>query len=32
MHLVAAREQRLHDMRADEARSPGHDRPHGAVS
>src|SRR5207247_844184 len=30
MHLVAAREQRLDDMRADEACPPGDDRPHGA--
>ncbi len=29
MHLVPAREQRVDDVRADEARASGHDRPHG---
>src|SRR5947207_6091401 len=28
VHLVAARKQRIDDVRADEARAPGHDRPH----
>ena len=28
MHLVAARQQRIHDVRADEACAPGDDRPH----
>ena len=28
MHLVATREQRIDDVRADEARASGHDRPH----
>ena len=28
VHLVAAREQRIDDVRADEARPSGHDRPH----
>ena len=28
MHLVAAREQRIDDVRADEARASGYDRPH----
>jgi dTMP kinase len=28
VHLVAAREQRIHDVRADEARASGHDRSH----
>jgi hypothetical protein len=32
VHLVAACEQRLDDMRADEARPPGHHRPHSLVS
>ncbi len=29
MHLVPAREQRVNDVRADEARASGHNRPHG---
>ena len=32
VHLVAAREQRLDQMRADEASTACHDRPHRAVS
>ena len=32
VHLVAAGDQRLRDMRADEARSACHDRPQGSVS
>ena len=32
VHLVAAGNQRLRDMRADEARSACHDRPQGLVS
>ena len=32
VHLVAAGDQRLGDVRADEARSPGDDRPQGSVS
>src|SRR5262249_35917781 len=28
VHLVAARQERIHDVRADEARASGHDRPH----
>ena len=32
VHLVAAGDQRLRDMRADEARSACHDRPQGLVS
>jgi dTMP kinase len=28
VHLIAAREQRVDDVRADEARASGHDRPH----
>ena len=31
-HLVAAIEQRLDDMRADEPRAPCHDRPQGLIS
>ena len=31
MHLVAAREQRIDDVRADEARSSGDHRPHGPI-
>ena len=31
-HLVAAREQRVDDVRADEARAPCDDRPHASVS
>ena len=32
VHLVAAREQRLDEMRADEPRAPGDDRPHAPLS
>jgi hypothetical protein len=32
VHLVASGEQRFRDVRADEARSVCHHRPHGAVS
>ena len=32
VNLVAAREQRLDDVRADEARAPCHDHPHRRLS
>ena len=32
VHLVAARKQRVNDVRADEAGAPGHDRSHRLVS
>ena len=32
VHLVAARDERVGDVRADEARAPGDDRSHGALS
>jgi dTMP kinase len=31
MHLVTAREERIDDVRADEARASGHDRPHARI-
>jgi hypothetical protein len=31
-HLVAARQQRMNDVRADEARAPCHDSPHCLIS
>ena len=32
VHLVAAGDERVHQVRADEARAAGHDRPHLSIS